>query len=193
MKRPRLSAIAILLAGSVFLAACAPQATPTEEASPAPMLDSSSGQSSDAAGDQTAMQAELTIVETAEAAGSFSTLLAAVEAAGLTEALSTGSYTVLAPTDAAFAKLPAGTVEGLLEDPETLGEILKYHVIADEAPASVVAGLSTAETLQGESVSISAEAGQVMINDATVLQTDIMASNGIIHVIDTVLMPPSMQ
>jgi uncharacterized surface protein with fasciclin (FAS1) repeats len=130
------------------------------------------------------------IPETAASAGSFTTLLAAVEAAGLATTLANeGPFTVFAPTDEAFAALPAGTVESLLADPDALASILLYHVIAGEVLAADVVSLTSATTLQGSSVSIDASSG-VKINDANVIQTDVLASNGVIHVIDKVLLPP---
>lgn len=130
------------------------------------------------------------IVDVAAEAGSFSTLLAAAEAAGLVETLrGEGPFTVFAPTDAAFAALPEGTVEGLLEDPEALREILLFHVVAGEVTSSQVVNLSEAETVQGGMLSISVMDGTVMINDARVVTADVEASNGVIHVIDSVLLP----
>ncbi len=132
------------------------------------------------------------IVDTAVAAGSFKTLVAAVQAAGLVDTLKgAGPFTVFAPTDEAFAKLPAGTVEALLKDPKALGDILKYHVVAGKVMAADVVKLTEAETLLGKSVAIKVEGGKVMVNDANVVTTDIAASNGVIHVIDTVLLPPA--
>ena len=131
-----------------------------------------------------------TIVDIAVGAGNFETLVAAVQAAGLAETLSSdGPFTVFAPTDEAFAKLPAGTVESLLENPEQLAEILKYHVVAGKVMASDVVNLSSATTVQGQDVAIKVMDGKVMINDATVTTADIEASNGVIHVIDTVILP----
>ena len=130
------------------------------------------------------------IVEVAVEAGSFETLVAAVQAAGLAETLAgEGPFTVFAPTDAAFAKLPEGTVEALLQDTERLTQILLYHVVSGEVTASEVVNLNRAETLQGQAVSIRVNDGTVMINDASVVSADVMASNGVIHVIDTVLLP----
>ncbi len=130
------------------------------------------------------------IVQTAAEAGSFETLLAALEAAGLTEALKgDGPFTVFAPTDEAFAALPEGTVEGLLQDPEALAQVLTYHVVVGTYMASDVAGMEHAETLQGGHLSISASDYGVRINDASVVAADVEASNGVIHVIDTVLIP----
>ncbi len=140
----------------------------------------------------TAEKAKADIVDTAAAAGSFKTLLAAAEAAGLVDALKgEGPLTVFAPTDAAFSALPAGTVENLLkpENKEQLADILKVHVIAGQKVTSAdLAGKTLkAETLNGE-VNINATKG-VMVNDATVVKADVMAANGVIHVIDKVLMP----
>jgi len=130
------------------------------------------------------------IVETAVAAGQFNTLATALQAAGLVDALKgDGPFTVFAPTDAAFAKLPKGTLEALLKDKEKLTAILTYHVVKGEVPASKVVELSSAPTLNGKSVKIMVHDGKVMVNNATVVKADVRASNGIIHVIDTVLLP----
>jgi uncharacterized surface protein with fasciclin (FAS1) repeats len=130
------------------------------------------------------------IVDTAVAAGSFNTLIAAVQAAGLEDTLrGAGPFTVFAPTDAAFAKLPAGTVEALLQDKEKLTAILTYHVVAGKVMASDVVKLDTAETVNGESVDIRTMDGKVMIDGATVVTADVVASNGVIHVLDTVILP----
>ncbi len=131
-----------------------------------------------------------TIVDVAVEAGNFTTLVAAVKAAGLVETLSgAGPFTVFAPTDEAFAKLPAGTVEALLKDKDKLSKILTYHVVAGKVMAKDVAGMTSAKTVEGSEVDVKVENGKVMINDATVTTADIEASNGVIHVIDTVLMP----
>jgi uncharacterized surface protein with fasciclin (FAS1) repeats len=131
------------------------------------------------------------IVETAVAAGSFTTLAAALQAAGLVDVLKgDGPFTVFAPTDAAFAKLPAGTVEALLKDKARLTAILTYHVVPGNVKAADVAKLSSAKTVQGQDVRIAFRDGKVMINNATVTQADIAARNGTIHVIDTVILPP---
>ncbi|WP_440951888.1 fasciclin domain-containing protein [Methanococcoides sp. FTZ1] len=136
---------------------------------------------------------EMDIVDTAVNAGSFNTLVQAVQAAGLEETLrSEGPFTVFAPTDEAFAALPEGTLEALLEDEEALAAVLTYHVVAGEVMAADVAGLESAETVQGESVIFTVTDDGVMVNDANVVQADIEASNGVIHVIDKVLLPPSM-
>lgn len=131
------------------------------------------------------------IVETAVAAGSFKTLAAALEAAGLVEVLKgEGPFTVFAPTDEAFAKLPAGTVEGLLKDKAKLTAILTYHVVPGNVKAADVIKLSTAKTVQGGAIKIMNHGGKVMINNATVVKADVAASNGTIHIIDTVILPP---
>lgn len=130
------------------------------------------------------------IVDTAVEAGTFTTLATALEAAGLVETLKgPGPFTVLAPTDAAFAALPAGTVEGLLADPDRLKAVLTYHVIAGEVPSAEVVKLNEAGTVNGQKVTIKVEGGKVMINDAIVTTPDVEASNGVIHVIDKVLLP----
>lgn len=129
------------------------------------------------------------IVATAVGAGQFTTLVAALEAADLVGALQAdGPFTVFAPTDAAFAKLPEGTVEALLNDKEKLAAILTYHVVAGKVMASDVAGLTSAPTLQGQSIAIDTSNG-VRINESNVVTADIVASNGVVHVIDTVLIP----
>jgi len=129
------------------------------------------------------------IVETAIAAGSFKTLVTAVKAAGLVETLSgKGPFTVFAPTDDAFAKLPAGTVEGLLKDIPKLKSILTYHVVAGKVTAADVMKLKTAKTVQGQNVSIDTKGG-VKIEGANVVKADVMADNGVIHVIDKVILP----
>lgn len=134
------------------------------------------------------------IVETAVAAGSFQTLVAAVQAADLVDTLAgAGPFTVFAPTDAAFANLPDGTVESLLlpENKDQLVSILSYHVVAGNVTSDQVTGLSKATTVQGADLDIAVVDGAVQINSATVVQADVLASNGVIHVIDSVLLPPS--
>ena len=129
------------------------------------------------------------IVDTAIAAGSFSTLVTAVQAAGLVEVLKgDGPFTVFAPTDEAFAKLPEGTVEALLKDKAALTAILTYHVLPGKVLAADVVNLSSAKTVQGQSISIDSSSG-VTVDNANVIKTDIIASNGIIHVIDSVILP----
>jgi uncharacterized surface protein with fasciclin (FAS1) repeats len=129
------------------------------------------------------------IVETAVEAGSFKTLVTAVQAAGLVETLSgVGPFTVFAPTDDAFAKIPAETLQAVLKDKEKLTAILTYHVVSGKVMASDVMGLNSAKTVQGGEVKIDTTNG-VIINNANVVKADIECTNGVIHVIDTVLMP----
>jgi uncharacterized surface protein with fasciclin (FAS1) repeats len=134
------------------------------------------------------------IVDTAVAAGSFNTLVAAVKAAGLVDTLkSKGPFTVFAPNDAAFAKLPKGTVEGLLKDVPKLKAILTYHVVSGKVMAADVVKLKNAKTVQGQEVKIDASKWhghkEVKVNDAKIIKTDIATDNGVIHVIDKVLLP----
>ena len=145
-----------------------------------------------ALGSAPARAADKDIVDTAVAAGNFKTLAAALQAAGLVDTLKgKGPFTVFAPTDEAFAKLPAGTVENLLkpENKAKLVAILTYHVVAGDVKAAQVVKMTSATTVQGGSVKISAAGGKVMVDHANVVKTDITATNGVIHVIDTVLMP----
>ncbi len=135
------------------------------------------------------------IVDTAVAAGTFKTLAAALEAAGLVETLKgEGPFTVFAPTDEAFAKLDKALLDDLLkpENKDTLVAILTYHVVAGKVTAADVVKLTSAKTVQGEEITIKVDGNMVMVNDAKVTATDIMASNGVIHVIDTVILPPSV-
>jgi uncharacterized surface protein with fasciclin (FAS1) repeats len=132
------------------------------------------------------------IVATAVAAGTFNTLATALTAAGLVETLQgPGPFTVLAPTDEAFAKIPAADLEKLLANKEELTKVLTYHVIAGNVPSSTVVTLADAATVEGRKITIAVVDGKVVINGtSTVTATDIAASNGVIHVIDTVLLPP---
>jgi uncharacterized surface protein with fasciclin (FAS1) repeats len=132
------------------------------------------------------------IVDTAVAAGNFNTLAKALQAADLVDTLKgTGPFTVFAPTDEAFAKLPAGTLDDLLkpENKEKLKAILTYHVVPGNVMAAQAMKLNSAKTVNGKDLAIKTDGGKVMINDATVTKADIHASNGVIHVIDTVLLP----
>lgn len=132
------------------------------------------------------------IVETAVAAGSFNTLAAALGAAGLVDTLKgKGPFTVFAPTDEAFAKLPAGTVENLLkpENKDQLIKVLTYHVVSGNVTSTEVVKLDSAKTVEGQSVKIAVKDGSVMIDNAKVVKADVAASNGVIHVIDTVILP----
>jgi uncharacterized surface protein with fasciclin (FAS1) repeats len=129
------------------------------------------------------------IVDTAVAAGSFKTLAKALEAAGLIETLKgKGPFTVFAPTDEAFAKLPAGTIEALLADKAKLTAVLTYHVVPGRVMAADVVKLKEAKTVQGQSITIDTTSG-VKVDGANVIKTDIATSNGVIHVIDTVILP----
>jgi uncharacterized surface protein with fasciclin (FAS1) repeats len=146
----------------------------------------------------TSMQAQSAatrdIVDTAVANGSFKTLAAALTAAGLVDTLKgTGPFTVFAPTDAAFAKLPAGTVETLLkpENRDKLRRVLTYHVVAGRVGSADVTKLKTAKMVSGDAVTINLRDGGVFVNGARVVTADVAASNGVIHVIDTVILPPA--
>lgn len=140
--------------------------------------------------DKKAPAKQMDIVETAVSAGGFTTLVAAVQAAGLVETLKgKGPFTVFAPTDEAFKKLPAGTVEALLKDKAKLTAILTYHVVAGEVKAADVVKLTEAKTVNGQSVKITSGKDGVMVDNAKVVTTDITASNGVIHVIDAVILP----
>ncbi|MDG3041277.1 fasciclin domain-containing protein [Roseicyclus marinus] len=139
-----------------------------------------------------AMAQDMNIVETAVGAGNFTTLVAAVEAAGLVETLSgDGPFTVFAPTDEAFAALPEGTVESLLlpENRDQLVSILTYHVVPGAVMSTDLSDGMTAATVQGSEITIDLDTG-VMVNEANVVTADIAASNGVIHVIDAVILPP---
>ena len=130
------------------------------------------------------------IVDTAVAAGDFNTLVTAVKAAGLVETLKgEGPFTVFAPTDAAFAKVPTDTLNALLADKAALANVLTYHVVAGKVMAADVVKLTSAETVQGQAVSIEVKDGKVYVDGAQVVATDIKASNGVIHVIDAVILP----
>ena len=130
------------------------------------------------------------IVQVAKSAGSFNTLLAALKAADLDKTLKgTGPFTVFAPTDAAFAKLPAGALDGLLKDPAALKNVLLFHVVSGKVMAKDVVTLTEAPTANGQSVSVNTANGVVLNGTSNVVKTDIPASNGVIHVIDTVLLP----
>src|SRR5208337_541948 len=136
--------------------------------------------------------AQKDIVDTAVAAGTFNTLATALQAAGLADTLKgKGPFTVFAPTDEAFSKLPAGTVESLLkpENKEKLKAILLYHVVSGDVTAAQVLKLSSAKTINGQDLKLTVNDGTVMVNDAKVVKADVLASNGVIHVIDTVLLP----
>jgi len=167
------------------LAACtSTAATPSPSATPAPVATPSAAPSA---------AAEEDIVGTATAAGSFKTLLTAATAAGLVETLQgKGPFTVFAPTDEAFAALPAGTLDKLLADKEALKNVLLYHVVAGDVTADQVVKLTSATSVEGAPIAISVKDGKVYLNgSAQVVTPDVMASNGVIHVIDKVILPPT--
>ena len=178
---------AVALAGTLVLAACGDDENDAADTTAA-------AATTDAAA-ETTMAAEEPgdIVEVASSTEGFSTLVAAVQAAGLVETLQgPGPFTVFAPTDEAFAALPEGVLDALLlpENQDVLTQILTYHVLAGEVlAADVTAG--EVETVQGDPITITTDGG-VMVNDANVVATDVMASNGVIHVIDAVLLPPGV-
>ncbi len=177
--------VSLMVVVGLFAAACAPAATPT----PAPTVPAPTAVPPTA----TPVPAPLDIVDIAVNDGRFTTLVAAVQAADLVTTLKgDGPFTVFAPTDAAFAKLPAGTLDTLLmaDNKQTLTDILLYHVVAGKVMAADVVTLTEAETVLGQNVTIKVEDGKVYINDAEVIITDIQAANGVIHVIDTVILPP---
>ncbi|MDQ8165789.1 MAG: fasciclin domain-containing protein [Gemmatimonadota bacterium] len=139
-----------------------------------------------------AQSASKDIVETAVAAGSFKTLATALQAAGLIETLKgKGPFTVFAPTDEAFAKIPKADLDALLKDKAKLTAVLTYHVVAGKVMAADVVKLTSAKTVQGSSAKVMVMGGKVMIDKANVVTTDIAASNGVIHVIDSVILPPA--
>ncbi len=171
-----LAPVTLLLVAIFAISACAPQATPT----PAPTVEPAPEM--------------MDIVDTAVADGRFTTLVTAVQAAGLVDALKgEGPFTVFAPTDDAFALLPEGTVESLLqaENVEQLSSILLYHVVEGKVMAADVVNLSSAGTLLGKDLAVKVDMGEVYINESKVIITDIETSNGVIHVIDAVLLPPA--
>ena len=130
------------------------------------------------------------IVDTASAAGTFNTLLAAAKAAGLVDTLKgDGPFTVFAPSDEAFAKLPKGTIQALLKDTKKLRAILTYHVVSGAVDAKTARSLSSAKTVQGQNIRIKVKGANLHVNDAKVVSADIKATNGVIHVIDQVIMP----
>jgi uncharacterized surface protein with fasciclin (FAS1) repeats len=135
---------------------------------------------------------EKDLIETMTTAGQFSTLLKAAAEAGLTETLKgEGPYTVFAPSDQAFARLPEGTLDSLLKDKTRLKAVLSYHIIPGRVPAADMAKLESTKTLDGRNLTVSTSDGQVVVNKAKVVRPDIKCANGIIHVIDAVCLPPS--
>lgn len=188
----KLTAGLLGLGAIAMLGACQPEATETVE----PVTEEEPTAEAPTAEAEPAPAEMGTIVEVAAGNESFSTLVQAIEAAGLAETLSAaGPYTVFAPTNDAFAALPEGTLDQLLqpENQETLTQVLTYHVLPQAVPAADVMPGDVA-TVAGPPITITVDdAGNVMVNEATVLQTDVQASNGVIHVIDQVLLPPDVQ
>ncbi len=181
MNRKMLAALAV---STLVLAACS---TDSSETTAAPTTEAPATTMAPAT-----TEAPMTIVDVASAAGGFTTLLAAAEAAGLVETLmGDGPFTVFAPTDEAFAALPEGTLDSLLADPEALKQILLYHVVSGSVLAADVVGLDTATSVEGSEIDITVDGDMVMVNEANVITTDIIASNGVIHVIDAVILPPA--
>lgn len=188
MKKITIPSILVVL--SLILAACAgaaPTAQPTEAPVEEPVEE-------EVAVEEPEEEPMPSIVDIASTSGDFSILVTALEAAGLVKALQAeGPFTVFAPTDEAFAALPEGTVEALLEDTEALKSILLYHVVNGKVLAADVVGLDgeDVETLSGETFAVTIDGNDVMVNDAKVVTTDIEGSNGVIHVIDSVILPPA--
>jgi uncharacterized surface protein with fasciclin (FAS1) repeats len=196
MKRTLLLPLAA--ATAIVVAACGGASSTAAPATAAPTVEATSAAPASeapmsAAPSESAAAATGDIVDVATEAGSFKTLLTAATAAGLVDTLKgEGPFTVFAPSDEAFAKLPAGTVEDLLKDPEALKAILLYHVVAGKVTSDQVVGLTSADTVGGPAIKISTKDGSVYLNDTVkVVTTDIEAANGVIHVIDGVLLPPT--
>ena len=185
----------LLPALAIAIAACSGAASPSPSttAAPVPSPAPTSAASPSAAPSASAAAMSKDIVETASEAGSFATLLTAATAAGLVETLQgEGPYTVFAPTDEAFAALPAGTLDGLLADKEALKKVLLYHVVSGAVTSDQVVGLTSADSVEGSPIAVAVKDGVVYLNDsAKVVTPDVMASNGVIHVIDQVLLPPA--
>ena len=181
MKKIRI--IAALLVVGLLAAACGDSSSDTTVAAVPAAEDQPVEQATDEMAD---------IVDTAVGAGTFTTLVTAVEAAGLVDTLKgEGPFTVFAPTDEAFAALPEGTLDSLLADTTALAGVLTYHVVPGKVLAEDVVGLSSATSVQGSDIAIRVEGDSVFVNDAAVVATDIQASNGVIHVIDSVILPPA--
>jgi len=184
----RLTLLSVVVASTLSLVACGGEAAPPAQD---PTTAGKMPTPAPAAGGATSM-AKSDIVDTANAAGSFKTLLAAVKAADLESTLrGSGPFTVFAPTDEAFAKLPAGTVESLIkpENKEKLKAILTYHVVSGNVGSAAAMKLSSAKTVNGKELKLDASSGSLHVGKATVTKADIQASNGVIHVVDTVLLP----
>jgi uncharacterized surface protein with fasciclin (FAS1) repeats len=193
MSRRLLKLLSFLIAGALVFAACGDDSDDSASSD----TTEATTETTEATTETTVAEPTMDIVETATAAGDFTTLVAAVEAAGLVETLQgDGPYTVFAPTDEAFAAALDDlglTAEELLADTETLTSILTYHVVEGEVPAADVVTLDGQEvpTVNGASILVGVDGDTVTVNDATVTATDIFATNGVIHVIDGVLLPPT--
>ena len=177
----KISALFLVGVMAMIFTACSSEeeATPTSMPSPTEVVEI-----------EQPIEVSNTIVDIAVGDGRFETLVTALQAAGLVDTLAgEGPFTVFAPTDDAFAALPDGVVAGLLEDIPSLTEVLTYHVVAGSVLAEQVVGLDSATTLQGEDVMVKVVGGDVMVDEAKVLITDIIGSNGVIHVIDSVMLP----
>jgi len=174
--------VGFVLTGALVLGACSTTSTTsTGSSTPATSTPSS-----------IAPAATKDLVATAVGAGQFTTLAKLLTSAGLVDTLKgAGPFTVFAPTDDAFKKVPAATMEALSKDPEALKKVLTYHVVAGKVPAADVKA-GAVKTVEGEDIKVSISDGKVQVNEATVVKTDVFASNGVIHVIDSVLIPPSM-
>ena len=188
--KPSLVGAGLVLAGALALSACSSTSTTSTSATSTPATKAPAMADPPMTGTSGTMATQ-DIVDTAVASGQFTTLAKLLTQAGLVETLKgQGPFTVFAPTDAAFAKVPAATLEALGKDPAQLKKVLTYHVVpgkvmaADVKPGEVM-------TVEGQPVKITVDGSTVKVNDATVTKTDIVASNGVIHVIDTVLIPPA--
>ena len=182
-RRPSLIAAGFVVTGALFVGACSSTSTTSTGSSSAPATSAPA---------TTAPAAAKDIVDTAVSAGQFTTLAKLLTSAGLVDTLKgAGPFTVFAPTDEAFKKVPQATLDALGKDPEALKKVLTYHVVAGKVPAADVKS-GEVKTVEGEDLKITVSGGKVMVNEANVVKTDVFASNGVIHVIDNVLIPPSM-
>ena len=187
----------VVIAAAVAVSACGGgKPTTIEAAAPAAAPPAEVAAQAAVSADMSATLAQQAatgnIVQVAQSAGQFNTLLAAVQAAGLADTLAgPGPFTVFAPTDAAFAKIPKATLDAVLADKATLTKILTYHVLAQKVTSDQITNGQTAKTVEGQPLTFTVTGSTVKVNDATVVQADVQASNGVIHAIDTVLIPPA--
>jgi uncharacterized surface protein with fasciclin (FAS1) repeats len=196
MMRSRMIAAAVLSIGSLALVACGSDDSDSAESAETTAAETTAAETTTAEEESTATTEaaapELDIVDTAVEAGSFTTLATLLTDAGLVETLKgDGPFTVFAPTDDAFAAVPQETLDALAADPDLLTSVLTYHVVAGEVPAADVTAGSV-ETLNGESIEITTDGGVTINGSSTVTTADVFATNGVIHVIDAVLLPPSV-